>query len=47
MKSMWFMGAGVVLLQVDTWILQTMWLGLAGAALMIYSMYYGITKEGD
>lgn len=47
MKSLWFMGAGVVLLQVDTWILQTMWLGLTGAALMIYSMYYGITKEGD
>ncbi len=47
MKSMWLMCAGIALLQVDTWILQTMWLGLAGAALLIYSMYYGITKEGD
>ena len=47
MKSMWFMAAGVTLLELDTWVTRTMWLGLAGAALMIYSMYYGITKEGD
>ena len=47
MKSMLVMAAGVTLLQLDTWLLQTVWLGLAGAALMIYSMYYGICKEGD
>jgi hypothetical protein len=36
---------GVSLLQVDTWLLQTMWLGLAGALLMIYSMYFTITQK--
>jgi hypothetical protein len=36
---------GISLLQVDTWLLQTMWLGLAGALLMIYSMYFTITQE--
>ena len=36
---------GVALLQLDTWILQTMWVGLAGAGLMIYSMYLGITEK--
>lgn len=36
---------GVILLQLDTWILQTMWLGLAGAVLMIYSMYIGVTEK--
>lgn len=41
------MAVGVTLLHTDTWLLQTVWLGLAGAALMVYSMYYGICKEGD
>jgi len=36
---------GATLLQLDTWIFQTMWLGLAGAALMVYSMYLGITGK--
>ena len=39
------MVGGVSLLQLDTWIWQTMWLGLAGAALMIYSMYVGINGK--
>jgi hypothetical protein len=45
MKYWLFMVAGVTLLQVDTWILQTMWLGLAGAMMMIYSMYLGVSGE--
>ena len=39
------MVVGIFLLQLDTWILQTMWVGLAGAGLMIYSMYLGVTEE--
>lgn len=39
------MVGGTFLLQLDTWIFQTMWLGLAGAALMVYSMYLGITGK--
>lgn len=40
-----FMVVGVTLLQLDTWIFQTMWLGLIGALLMICSMYFGVTQE--
>lgn len=39
------MVAGVILLQLDTWIFQTMWLGLVGALLMICSMYFGLTQK--
>jgi hypothetical protein len=39
------MVGGATLLQLDTWVCQTMWLGLAGAALMVYSMYLGITGK--
>lgn len=39
------MVGGAVLLQLDTWVLQTMWVGLAGAGLMIYSMYLGVTGK--
>ena len=39
------MVGGATLLQLDTWILQTMWLGFVGAALMIYSIYLGITGK--
>lgn len=39
------MVGGAILLQLDTWVLQTMWLGLVGAMLMIYSMYLGITEK--
>ena len=39
------MVGGATLLQLDTWVLQTMWVGLAGAVLMIYSMYLGVTEE--
>lgn len=39
------MVGGAFLLQLDTWILQTMWVGLAGAGLMIYSMYLGVTEK--
>ena len=39
------MVVGIFLLQLDTWILQTMWVGLAGAGLMIYSMYLGVTEK--
>jgi hypothetical protein len=39
------MVGGATLLQLDTWVCQTMWLGFAGAALMVYSMYLGITGK--
>jgi len=37
--------AGITTLQLDTWFFQTMWLGLAGALLMIYSMYFSVTQK--
>lgn len=45
MRDWLFMVVGVFLLQLDTWILQTMWVGLAGAAMMILSMYFAVTQE--
>lgn len=45
MRDWLCMIGGVTLLQVDTWIWQTMWLGLAGAAMMILSMYFAVTQE--
>ena len=45
MRGWLFMIGGVTLLQLDTWICQTMWLGLAGAAMIILSMYLAVTQK--
>lgn len=45
-KTVWLSMIGVSLLEMDTWIWQTMWAALLGVVLLIYSFFL-ITQEAN